>query len=287
MLISPLFSDERYIKIMYRVRMGKRLDLNNCQTMNEKLQWLKLNNRHSLLTTCVDKIKVKEYLSNHIEKRYIIQTLKVWDSPKEITQEDFDKLPSSFVLKTNDGGGNTGVIIIEDKNKINLDFIKKKLKHAMKESLYRDFREWAYKNIKKQVFAETMIANSPIDYKFYCFNGIVDSVMLCVDRQNNPHPKFYFFDKNWNLKKYNQSGLTAPEGFTLPKPEGMDEMFELASELSKGIPFVRVDLYNINGNIYFGELTFTPAGGYDWNRLPETDVYFGSLIDLSLAKNEN
>ena len=118
------------------------------------------------------------------------------------------------------------------------------------------------------------------DYKFYCFDGYVDSVMVCIER-NTGNPKFYFFDKQWNLKRYNKRGKEAPEGFTIPQPPNIQEMFNIAARLSKGIPFVRVDLYNSEGKIYFGEMTFFPDSGFDPNRLPETDNYFGNLIKIN------
>ena len=122
-----------------------------------------------------------------------------------------------------------------------------------------------------------------MDYKFYCFDGRADSVLVCIDRQIGD-PKFYFFDKEWNLKRYNQRGKSAPADFTLPKPDGIDEMFGLASKLSEGLPFARIDFYNVNGRIYFGEITFYPSGGFDPKRLPEADLHFGSMIDLSKVK---
>ena len=120
------------------------------------------------------------------------------------------------------------------------------------------------------------------DYKFYCFGDYVDCVLVCVERSSG-NPKFYFFDQNWCLKRYNKRGKAAPADFTLPKPPNMDRMFEIAKELSikTKAPFVRVDLYNSNGQIYFGELTFFPDSGFDPNRLPETDLYFGDLVKLN------
>lgn len=244
--------------------------------MNEKLQWLKLYNRKPEYTTMVDKIMVKEYIANIIGDNYIVPLLGVWDTPDQI---DFDSLPDKFVLKTNHSGGNTGVVIVSDKTKTNKDAIKKKLRISLRSDIYRRYREWPYKNVDKKVFAEAYLGDDVADYKFYCYNGYVDAVMICVDRQLGD-PKFYFFDKDWKLKRYNKRGKDAPEDFTLPKPDGIDKMFELASILSRNIPFVRVDFYNINGKIYFGEITFFPASGFDKNRLPESDLLFGEMIQL-------
>ena len=119
-----------------------------------------------------------------------------------------------------------------------------------------------------------------IDYKFFCFDGVAESVMVCTERETG-HPKFYFFDKEWNLKKYNIRGKEAPEGFTLPKPDCIDEMFAIAEKLSKGIPYVRVDLYCIDGLVYFGEMTFYPDSGFDANLLKESDAHWGENVDSS------
>ena len=150
-------------------------------------------------------------------------------------------------------------------------------------------REWPYKDVKRRILAEKLLIDENgdeiKDYKFFCFDGYVDCVMVCIDRQIGS-PKFYFFDSNWQLKRYNKRGKEAPVDFTLPKPKNIDKMFEIASTLSKGHPFVRVDLYNVNGNIYFGELTFFPSSGFDNKILHESDVYFGNLIKLPVYKSE-
>lgn len=277
-----LFRDKTFLRLRYRLEMGKPLKFSDCHTFNEKLQWLKIYNRHKDLTDCVDKIKAKEYVEAIIGDKYIIPTLKVWDTASEITQHDIDSLPEQFVIKTNHSGGNTGVAICSDKSKFDLEAVRAKMERSLHADIYTHYREWPYKNIKRRILAEKFLGDNIVDYKFYCFDGKVDCVMLCIDREIG-NVKYYFFDPDWNLKRLNQWSKNAPEGFTLPKPEGMDEMFDIASRLSKGFPFVRVDLYNIDGHIYFGELTFYSASGFDNDILPETDKYFGSLIDLSLA----
>lgn len=276
------FSDEFYLKIQYPYKTGWRLNLDNPLTFNEKLQWLKLHYRNDELTMMVDKYAVKNYVSEKIGKKYLIPTIGVWDDVDEI---DFSKLPDRFVLKcTHDSGG---LIVCKDKNRLDLGKTRKWLKKRLKDNFYLYKREWPYKNVKARVIAEQFMeddsiinANGLTDYKFFCFNGIVDSVMACIDRGIND-TKFYFFDREWNLLKLNKRGIEAPEGFTLPKPKCIEEMFDIASILSKGIPFVRVDLYCINEQPYFGEITFFPTSGYDSNLLEETDIYWGNKIDLS------
>lgn len=276
---SAFWPDKTYLKMLFRIYMGNLLDLNNPQTFNEKLQWLKIHNRHDDMTVMVDKISVKDYVASRIGTEYIIPTLKIWERPEEI---DFSELPNKFVVKTNHSGGNTGVVVVTDKSSADLETIKRRMSKSLKSDIYKNLREWPYEGVQKRIFAEELIGQDPVDYKFYCFDGKADCVMVCLGRGEGK-TKFYFFDSDWNLKRINKAGKEAPEGFTLPKPEGMDKMFELAGELSKGMPFARVDLYNQQGKIYFGEITFFPASGLDPNYLPETDRYFGDLINLNLA----
>lgn len=271
-----LFPEKMYLKIRYYLEMGKRLDLEHPKTMNEKLQWLKLYNRRPEYTQMVDKVLAKKYVAGLVGEEYVVPTLGVWNHFDEI---DFDSLPNQFVLKTNHSGGNTGVVICKDKATFDKVTAKNKLERSLKMDISWTFGEWPYRNVERKILAETYLCDGPEDYKFYCYNGIADVVLMCIER-NTGHPKFYFFDKDWNLRRYNKRGKEAPEKFTLPKPEGMDEMFEMAGRLSEGIPYARVDMYNVEGKIYFGEITLFPASGYDRNRLPEADAYFGSMIQL-------
>ena len=276
-----LFSDKLYLEIIYYLKMGKKLNLNNPRTLNEKMQWLKLYDRKPEYTCMVDKITAKDYAERKLGKEYVVPLLGVWDRPEDIA---FDLLPDKFVLKTNHSGGNTGVIVCKDKSRLNIDDTVKKMRKSLKSDIFKSYGEWVYKNIKKKVFAEQLLESSTgeiEDYKFYCFDGYVDAVLVCVDRQIG-EPKFYFFDKNWQLKRYNKRGKEAPTDFTLPKPKNLEKMFEIAELLSKGIPHLRVDLYNVDGKIYFGETTFFTASGFDTNRLPEADLYFGGLIKLPI-----
>jgi hypothetical protein len=271
-----LFPEKTYLKILFYLKMGKPLDLNNPKTMNEKLQWLKLYNRKPEYTQMVDKVLAKEYVAKLIGEKYVVPTLGVWNHFDEI---DFDQLPNQFVLKTNHCGGGDGVVICKDKNTLDKVAVKKKLEKALKIDISRSLVEWPYRNIKRKILAEVYLGDHLTDYKFYCFDGDADVVMNCIERETG-HPKFYFFDKEWNLRRLNKRGKEAPEGFSLPKPEGMDEMFDIAARLSEGLPYARVDLYNVNGKIYFSEITFFPASGFDKNRLPEADLYFGEKIKL-------
>jgi hypothetical protein len=268
--------DALWLKIVFRIKMGYKLDLNNPKTFNEKLQWLKLHDRNPLYTTLVDKYEVRKYIAETIGEEYLIPLLGVWDHFEDI---DFNKLPNQFVLKcTHDSGG---LIICKDKSKLDIKAAKKKINSCLKRNYYWAFREWPYKNVKPRIIAEKYMEDSPKkglpDYKFFCFDGEIDCVMVCIDRHIHD-TKFYFFDKNWTLLLYNLRGKNAPENFTLPKPQNIQQMFELVIQLSKNTSFVRIDLYEVKNQIYFGEITFYPDSGFDPNILEETDLLWGNKI---------
>lgn len=415
-------SDKVYLSIKYKHVFGKKMDWDNPQSFNEKLQWLKVYNRDPQYTKLVDKYEVKKYITKVIDRKYVIPTLGVWNTFEEI---DFDALPNQFVLKcTHDSGG---LVVCKDKANLDKDAAKKKINQSLQNNYYYSGREWPYKNVKPRIIAEQYMADdlrdyklfcfngvprmtlvcserftkdglkedfydeawnhldvqrpehgnailpierpkqyelmkelaaelsekmpftridfyeinekvyfgeitfypasgfvgfkpeewdlklgnwiklpnrggyrlnsdncsifisasyynnketkALVDYKFFCFDGVAESVMVCTERETG-HPKFYFFDKEWNLKKYNIRGKEAPAGFTLPKPDCIDEMFSIAEKLSKGIPYVRVDLYCIDGLVFFGEMTFYPDSGFDANLLKESDEYWGKMLVL-------
>lgn len=280
--VLNLLPDRLYLKLIYKAEMGKKLNLQKPITFNEKLQWLKINDRNPLYTNLVDKYEVRYYVEQILGKKYIIPLLNLYNSFDEI---DFNKLPKQFVLKcTHDSGG---VVICRDKNSFNVKMAKEIINRSLKRNYYYWGREWPYKNIKPRIICEEIIktdnGKAPIDYKFHCFNGEPDNVMLCIGRETN-NTKFYFFSEDWKLLRYNKSGINAPNDFTLPKPKMMNEMFDIARKLSSGLPFVRVDLYCENDIIYFGELTFFPESGFDSNLLESTDILFGNKIDINSVK---
>lgn len=271
-------SDERFLRKAFKVYMKSNLNLINPRTFNEKLQWLKLYDRKPIYTTMVDKYLVREYIAEKLGEEYLIPLLGVWDDSDDI---DFDALPNQFVLKCNHNSG-LGMCICKDKSKLDIKKVKRELSKGLKQDYYLTGREWPYKNVPRKIICEKFMSDESeglVDYKFFCFDGKVDCVMVCLDRHLND-TKFYFFDEHWELKCLNKRGLAAPEGFTVRKPECIEQMFNIARQLSKGIPFVRVDLYECGGQIYFGEMTFFPDSGFDANILPDTDKYFGDMIKL-------
>ena len=283
--ISNFIPDKLYLSMVYYYVFHKKLNLKTPSTFNEKLQWLKLYDRNPLYTTLVDKYAVKDYIKNLIGEEYIIPTISIYDNVDDINLND---LPDSFVLKTTHDSG--GVRICKEKDSFDLNEAKGYLKSRLNQNYYYLWREWPYKNVKPKIMVEKYIEDSKgelVDYKFFCFDGKIDNVMVCVDRnKKDTDTKFYFFNQNWELLRLNIRGKQAPEGFTLKKPKCIDNMFEIASILSKGIPFVRIDLYECNEHIYFGEFTFYPDSGFDNNLLPETDIYLGNLLKIDNIRRE-
>ena len=271
--------DAVYLQIIYYLKLGKILHLKNPRTFSEKMQWLKLHNRKPEYTRMVDKVLVKDYVANIIGKEYIIPTLGVWKTFGEI---DFDSLPKQFVLKCNHDSG--GVIICRDKSKLNRSQSKKLLNKSLKRNFFYGGREYPYKNVKPSIMAEEYMQNIDggdlVDYKFFCFSGEVKMCQVISDRFDDE--KIDFYDRNWNrligLIGLNIEAKNSIEG--KPRPKRYDEMIRIAESLSKGMIFVRVDLYDINDKIYFGELTFFPASGFGYFRPDEWNVKLGNMIKL-------
>lgn len=267
-------------KILYKKRFGYKLDLKKPKTLNEKLQWLKLNTykNNDVITKCVDKYKVREFLYEKQCGEILNDLIAAWDSVDDI---DWDNLPDKFVLKCNHGAGYN--IVCEDKNTFDIDAAKKKLNLWMKEDYWKLLAEINYKHVPKKIicekFIETESGDLPDDYKIYCFNGKPTYIMLCQGRKEG-NTKFYFLDREWNIVPLNRDSIEVTKDFRIEKPEGVEDMFRYAEILSESFPFVRTDFYLENGEIIFGELTFTPAAALDINRLPETDLKFGELLSL-------
>ena len=271
--------DKPYLKMMYRAKMGKEPDLEHPTTYSEKLQWLKLHDRKPVYTEMVDKYLAKEYVKSLIGEEHIIPTIGVWDSFEAI---DRDVLPEQFVLKCTHNSG--GVVICRNKSTFDWNAARKKLKRGLRRNYYWGNREWPYKDVKPRIIAEQyMVDESGVelkDYKFFCFDGEPKLLFVACDREKRgEETKFNFYDMDFNFLPFTNGHPNAPEG-TIKKPGGFEEMKELAAVLSKGITHLRVDFYDINGKIYFGELTF-----YHWSGLmpfdpPEWDRKLGELIKL-------
>ena len=274
--IDHCMSDGMYLQMLYYRVFGKKLNLDNPKTYNEKLQWLKLNYRPAILSSLVDKNEVKHYVAERIGNEYVIPTLGVWNSFDEI---DFNFLPDQFVLKcTHDSGG---VAIVKDKANMKKEAIKKKLSAAQKRNHYWSGREWPYKNVVPRIIAEPYLEDKTTheltDYKFFCFNGTVKAVMVATERQTG-HTKFDFCDTNFQHLPFRWGHDHSSQ--ELKKPQGFEAMLEVAANLSSCFPHVRVDLYNVEGKIYFGELTFFHWSGMCPFEPEEWDKKFGEWMDL-------
>lgn len=269
--------DREYLQRRFQAELGKSLDLDNPQTFNEKLQWLKLYNRKPEYTMMVDKYKVREYIAQELGEEYLIPLLGVWDDPDEI---DFDALPNQFVLKCNHNSG-TGMCICKDKSKLNIEKVKKELRKGLKEDYYLKFREWPYKDVPRKIIAEKYMEDASgelRDYKFYCFNGVMKFVMINSDRNTDKPTRADYFDRDFNWLDFTW-GYSHAEVHP-QKPEQFEKMVAIAEQLSKGLPHIRVDLYDCNGKIYFGELTFFDGSGFDKIEPLEWDYKIGEMLKL-------
>ena len=272
-------SDEKYVKLYYRLKFGKKLNIDSPKTFNEKLQWLKFNDRDPMYSIAVDKYAVRKFISNNNYGNLLIPIYGVF---KKFDDIDFEKLPKQFVLKCNHDSGD--IAICFDKDKFDIRKAKKTICKSLGRNYYNIGREWQYKNIKPLIICEKFIGENnipPMDYKISCFNGKPDNVMVCLDREKGS-PKYYFFDRNWELLPYNNLSKNATNDFKNLKPNNLDEMFDIAEKLSKPYYFSRIDLYNVNGKIYFGEITLCPDSGFDSNLLEEVDLKFGKKLLLPL-----
>ena len=274
--------DAKYLKKKYRLKMGKELDLDNPKTFNEKLQWLKLSDRKDIYTTMVDKYEAKKYVANIIGKEYIIPTFGVYNKFDEI---DFAKLPKRFVIKcTHDSGG---LVICRDKAKFDKKAAKKKINKSLKRNYYYSGREWPYKNVKPRIIIEKYMEEDGkdelIDYKVMCFGGKAKMIFTCTERFGDGL-KVTWFDLDWNRLPFERHYPVSKKD--IPKPKNLKKMIELSEKLAEGMVFVRIDWYEINGKLYFGEYTFYPGSGTEEFTPEKWDKRLGDWIDLGLMEKK-
>lgn len=271
MHLNFLFPDKLYLSLLFRFKMGYWMDWKNPKTFSEKLQWLKLYDRKPEYTTMVDKYAVKEYVASIIGEEYIIPTIGVWDRPEDI---DWDSLPQKFVLKTTHGGGGSGVVICKDKATFDNTAAIKKLKKSSGKCIYKSLREWPYKNVPKRIIAEQYLLlegnNELNDYKFFCFNGKVKFFKIDFDRFTEHRANYYSLDGK--LLEFGEKAYPIRFDIEVDFPKSFNQMILIAEKLSVGLQFLRVDFYDVNNRIYFGELTFYPSSGIkeftsiEWNK---------------------
>ena len=270
--------DEKFLKRTYALSMNKQLNLEEPKTYNEKLQWLKLYDRKPIYTTMVDKYEVKKYVADIIGEEYVIPTLGVWDKFEDV---DFHSLPEQFVLKcTHDSGG---LAICKDKSNFDIKKARKKINKSLKRNYYLANREWPYKDVKPRIIAEKYMEDTQTaelrDYKFFCFDGEAKMLFIATDRQKKgEETKFDFFDMDFNHLPFTNGH---PNAAVIPqKPKCFEEMKALAEKLSANIPQVRIDFYEVDEKVYFGEITFFHWSGMKPFKPEEWDEKIGSWIKL-------
>lgn len=281
-----IVSDAFYLRCQYRMRLNQSLNLHNPQTYDEKLQWLKLYNRKPEYTTMVDKYEVRKYISEKIGAEYLIPSLGVWEKFEDI---DFEKLPKQFVLKcTHDSGG---LVICKDKAILDIDFARKKINKSLVNNYYLCGKEWPYKNVKPRIIAEAYMEDQQNkelwDYKFHCFEGKPFHCQVFTTRNSEEKTTADFYDMQWNNQKYIRTLADTYDSNShkiVEKPQTFEEMKRLAEILSQNIPYVRVDFYEVDGQVYFGEITFYPAAGFSSFQPKEWEMIWGNMIDLSKVK---
>ena len=261
---------ERFLKQMYLIKMGRELNLEHPTTYTEKLQWLKLYDHRPEYTTMVDKHDVKQYVAQCIGEQYVIPMLGVWESADDI---DFDVLPEKFVLKTTHESG--ALVICKDKNALDIKATRKKLNYFLKRRYYDCNREWPYKNVKPRIIAEVYMEDSTYkelrDYKFFTFGGEPKVLYIAQGRGRGEPTVADFFDMDF---KHLPFTIDHDMAQTPPlQPKCFEEMKRLAAILSQGTPQLRVDFYEVDGKVYFGEMTFFHCSGFEdfhpeeWNRI--------------------
>lgn len=272
--------DRTYLEKMFFSKLGVELDLKNPKRFNEKLQWLKLYNRNPDYTDWVDKYKVREYVSRVLGEQYLIPLVGVWKSEEDI---DFDSLPNAFVLKCNHNSG-LGMYICKDKSKLSgrdLKQIRQGLKKGLRQDYYLTGREWPYKNVERRIICEQYMEDSSgelRDYKFMCFHGKVACSFVCSGRNTKEGLHVTFMNRNWEIMPFERH---YPRLINPPqKPQNYEKMVDFAERLSANIPFVRIDFYETEGNLYFGEITFYPGSGMEEFTPDNWDYKLGDLINL-------
>ena len=270
-------NDKLYLSWIYRCEFHRALNWEQPTTFNEKLNWLKLYDRQTKYIQMVDKVAVKDYVASVIGTEYVIPTIAVWDKPEDI---EWDKLPNQFVLKTNHDGGGHGIVVCKDKAHLDKSLALKELNHSYRRSTFPIGREWPYKHIRHRILAEKYMEDESgelRDYKFFCFDGVVKALFIATERSGGD-VKFDYYDADFNLLNLVQQHPLS--GKVLQQPKSFELMKLLASKLTKGIPQVRVDFYEVNGKPYFGELTFFHHGGFVPFHPNKWDEIWGSWITL-------
>ncbi len=277
--LSPIIPDRLYLKLRYLLHFGKKLNLTAPKGFTEKIQWMKVNKVLDAYSKYADKYEAKTIAGNLIGFEHIIPLLGVWERAEDV---NFDSLPDKFVLKCNHNSGK-GMIICRDKSKLDIAAARAELAAGLKEKFHLMAKEHQYREIKPLIIAETYMEEEGMDdltdYKFHCFDGEIKMCEVITGR-STAKPAFNYYDINWNLLPIRSTRSANDPSAVIPKPAQYDEMLRIAKKLANGFPYVRIDLYLINGKIYFGEFTFTHAGGFGRFVPDEWENIIGGWIKL-------
>lgn len=272
--------DRIMLPVQYRIKLGRKLNLQNPSRFTEKLQWYKMNYRNPVMHQCVDKYLVREYIKKKGLENILVPLIGHYDSIENIV---WNELPNKFVMKTTHGGGGLNVLVCDDKEKFDWQDIKQKFKYKDKPVATNSLgREWAYYGLRPGIIVEDLLINEKNpqagvnDYKIFCYGGVPKYIIVDVDRYIGHKRNFY--NTNWENLHITSDCPSADRDIN--KPENFDKMLEIATILSADFPFVRVDLYNCSGKIYFGELTFYPWSGYVQYNPDDADYLLGKDFKL-------
>ncbi|NJB35366.1 ATP-grasp fold amidoligase family protein [Croceivirga sp. JEA036] len=287
---NRLWPDSWVVRYNYYKSFGKKLNLKNPKTLNEKINWLKLYDRREIQTLCADKLAVRDYVSSKIGKEHLIPLLFSTKFPNEITYDNLPEFPC--VIKTNHDSG--GVVIVHSKSDLDFSQVQKQLRIKLNRNYYRENKEWQYKNIVPNILVEKLLLTEenkiPMDYKVHCFNGKAHMIQVDIDRDScNHYRNWYYPDWKrcpffWPSKK--EGYITKPADYDLDKPNNLKLMIELSNKLSSPFPYVRIDWYALADKIYFGEITFHHDSGTQPIIPREWDYKLGELVDLNTVRIE-
>jgi hypothetical protein len=280
-----MVSDIYYIKKRFEKRMGYKLDLKNPNTLNEKINWLKVYFRTPYHTTCADKYAVRDYVKARIGEQYLVPLIFVTKNPKDINPENLPDEP--FIIKTNHDSGS--VLPVINKAKVNWIEVQNDFSKRLKLNYYHRGKEWQYKDIKPCLIVEKLLngknGSLPFDYKLHCFNGKVNMIQVDINRFTDKHYRNWY-NTNWEREPYKWSSKKGKDRYTDPSPEdverpqNLEEMIKLSEIIAKDFIYVRVDWYDVEGKLYFGEITFHHDGGTSPIIPKEWDLKLGNKLKL-------
>lgn len=277
--VSKILPDKTYLKLKFRKNLGYFPNFKNPTTFCEKIQWLKLNERHPIQVICADKYLVRNFIAENLGEQYLIPLLFQTYNPRDIIPKNLPDVP--FIIKTNHDSG--GVIIVKNKKDHNWVEVQQYLDKKLKTNYYFLDREWPYKKIKPCIIVEKLLldksGNIPFDFKVHRFNGIAKFIQVDKNRGKLNHSRF-FFNTNWEIQDFTVGDTGGEKDSNIPKPISLNKMIVLSESILKEFSFLRIDWYDVDGKLYLGEITFQPGGGFDQFKPLKWEKIIGNFINL-------